>query len=302
MEDWDDLRHFLAIAETGSTLAASRRLRVSQTTCARRVAALETRLGLRLFDRKQAGYLLTPDGTALLPTAQAAEAAIADFASAAEARVRATRQSVRLTTSEIYAVTILAPMLRDFHELHPDIRIELDTTDQVRDLAAGAADVAIRIATSPAGTGIVGRRIGDDDWAVYCSRAYTAARPIPRSIEDMRGHPIIGGGEQGVWESYGQYLRHFGLTDSIVMQHNSSLGLLTAVRSGLGLSALPRLVADAEPDLVLCFTTPQVTRGIWLLIHERARHEPRVRTVTDFFYDRLNKLTHPSGQAVSATT
>lgn len=302
MEDWDDLRHFLAVAETGSTLAAARRLRVSQTTCARRVAALETRIGLRLFDRKQAGYLLTPDGAALLPTARTAAAAVEDFAAAADSRARTTRQSVRLTTSELYAVTILASMLRDFHEKHPDIRIELDTTDQVRDLAAGAADVAIRISTAPTGAGIVGRRIGDDDWAVYCSRTYADTHPIPRSIEDMRGHPIIGGGEQGVWESYGQYLRHFGLTDSIVIQHSTSLGLLAAVRSGLGLSALPRIVADAEPDLVLCFTTPQVTRGIWLLIHERARREPRIRKVTDFFYDRLNKLAYHAGHAVSVAT
>ena len=62
MFDWNDLRAFLAVAETGSTLAAGRRLRVSQTTVARRVTALEQALGLTLFDRRQAGYVLTPIG------------------------------------------------------------------------------------------------------------------------------------------------------------------------------------------------------------------------------------------------
>ena len=302
MEDWDDLRHFLAVAETGSTLAAGRQLRVSQTTTARRVAALESRLGLRLFDRKQAGYLLTPDGQALLADARKAADAVTIFASHAGSRARATKSIVRLTTSEIYAVTILSSALRDFHAAHPEIRIELDTSDQVRDLDAGAADVAIRISTAPAGAGVVGRRIADDDWAVYGSRGYAAAHRLPRAIDDMRGHPIIGGGEQGVWESYGMYLRQYGLVDAMVMQHNSSLGLLTAVRSGLGLSALPCIVADHDPDLTLCFTTPKVARGIWLLTHQRLRHEPRIRLVSDFLYDHLVSLTRPSGQAVGTAT
>ena len=59
MLDWNDLRYFLAVARKGSTLAAGRNLRVSQTTVARRVAALEEALGVRLFDKRQAGYAFT---------------------------------------------------------------------------------------------------------------------------------------------------------------------------------------------------------------------------------------------------
>ena len=60
MLDWNDLRYFLAVADQGSTLAAGRALRVSQTTVARRIAALEEALGLPLFEKRQAGYALTP--------------------------------------------------------------------------------------------------------------------------------------------------------------------------------------------------------------------------------------------------
>ena len=52
---WNDLRYFLAVAERGSPLSAGRAMRVSQTTVARRIAALEQALGLPLFDRRQAG-------------------------------------------------------------------------------------------------------------------------------------------------------------------------------------------------------------------------------------------------------
>ncbi len=66
MLDWNDLRYFLAVAREGSTLAAGRALRVSQTTVARRVAALERTLGFPLFEKRQAGYALTPAGDELL--------------------------------------------------------------------------------------------------------------------------------------------------------------------------------------------------------------------------------------------
>lgn len=88
MFDWNDLRAFLAVAETGSTLAAGRRLRVSQTTAARRVAALEAALGLTLFERRQAGYALTPNGEALLEAARAVEGAATGFAEAGAALSR----------------------------------------------------------------------------------------------------------------------------------------------------------------------------------------------------------------------
>ena len=75
MLDWNDLRHFLAVARTGSTLAAGKSLRVSQTTAARRVTALEAELGLSLFERRPTGYVLTPAGEALVAQAESVETA-----------------------------------------------------------------------------------------------------------------------------------------------------------------------------------------------------------------------------------
>jgi DNA-binding transcriptional LysR family regulator len=106
MFDWNDLRYFLAVAEAGSTLAAGRALRVSQTTVARRITALEEALELQLFDRQQSGYVLTPAGEALLAKGKAVADASADFARAASAQARDLSGTVRLTTLELYAVTI----------------------------------------------------------------------------------------------------------------------------------------------------------------------------------------------------
>ena len=288
MLDWNDIRYFLAVAGQGSTLAAARALRVSQTTVARRIAALEEALGLPLFDKRQAGYSLTPAGDELLTRARQVEAAADSFSEAAAAQGRDVRGMVRITTQEIFANTLLAPMLRELHELHPEIIIELDTQQELLDLGAGEADVSLRSTAQDAPAGVVGRRLCVDDWTLYCSREYGERHGVPRTREDLLKHSIIGGGGGKLWLHYEAWLRSLGLEGQVAMHHATSTGLLTAVRSGFGIAVLPCIVADAEPDLIRC-TKPRGDHGrvMWLLTHERVRHTPRVRVVIDFLYERL---------------
>src|SRR5438270_7983934 len=104
MFDWNDLRYFLAVAREGSTLAAGRALRVSQTTVARRIAALEEAIGVPLFEKRQAGYALTPTVAQLVERAQRVETAAGAFAEAAAAEKRDTSGTVRITTQDIFCV------------------------------------------------------------------------------------------------------------------------------------------------------------------------------------------------------
>ena len=288
MLDWNDLRYFLAVARGGSTLAAGRALRVSQTTVARRIAALEESLKLPLFDRRQAGYTLTPDGEQLLACAEDVEAAAGKFSDAAAARTRDLSGTVRLTTEEIFASALLFPMLRDLHDLHPAIHIEVDTSTTVRDLGAGEADISLRSSSEDQPAGIVGRRICMDDWTLYCSRDYGERKGVPRSAEDLKNHAIIGGGSGNLWRHYQAWLRSLDLEDRVAVHYSSSTGLLAGIRSGLGVSVLPCIVGENDPDLIRCLA-PREEHGrtMWLLTHERVRHSPSVRTVIDFLYGRL---------------
>ena len=79
MMDWNDLKYFLAVADRGSTLSAARAMRVSQTTVARRIAALEDAIGFPLFEKRQAGYALTPAGETLLERARQVDVAASAF-------------------------------------------------------------------------------------------------------------------------------------------------------------------------------------------------------------------------------
>jgi DNA-binding transcriptional LysR family regulator len=75
------------------------------------------------------------------------------------------------------------------------------------------------------------------------------------------------------------------------MHHASATGMLSAIRSGLGIAVLPCIVADADPELIQCLPPmDEQERELWLVTHERCRHTPRVRVVIDFLYERL--MTH----------
>ena len=288
MMDWNDLKYFLAVADRGSTLSAARAMRVSQTTVARRIAALEDAIGFPLFEKRQAGYALTPAGETLLERARQVDVAASAFSEAAAAEGRDASGTVRITTQEIFAVTLLAPMLRELHELHPEIHIELDDSHSFLDLGEGEADIGLRSAVSDLGSGVVGRRLGDDDWTLYCSRDYAAKHGVPKTRAELKKHAFIGGGGPKLWNAYSAWLHQLGLDDRVIMHHASAMGLMSAIRSGLGIAVLPAIVADAEPDLIQC-TPPRSDHGrsMWLVTHERVRHTPRVRVVIDFLYERL---------------
>jgi DNA-binding transcriptional LysR family regulator len=294
--DWNDLRYFLAVANSGSTLAAGRALRVSQTTVARRIAALEDAARVKLFDRRQAGYALTADGEALLPHALRVESAVRAFTDAADAEARSRGGIVKLSTEEIFSVTLLAPLLRELRELHPEITIDLDASVGIRDLASGETDIALRsISTQPA-AGIVGRRLCEDNWAFYCNRDYADRNGVPRSLKELKNHALVGGGGGNLWRAYSAWLEKLGMSDQVVIHQASSSGLLAAVRSGFGIAVLPCMVADDDPELIRCLPpNREHGRTMWLVTHERVRHTPRVRIVTDFLYERLKKRVRELG-------
>ena len=291
MLDWNDLRYFIAVARHGSTLAAGRALAVSQTTVARRIAALEQSLGFPLFDKRQAGYAVTPAGEQLLQKAAKVEERASAFSEAVAAHSRDLSGTVKITTEEIYAVTLLAPLLPQLRQLHPEIVIDLDTSQAIRDLGAGEADISLRSTSETSQpAGVVGRKLCVDDWTLYCSKDYAARQGAPRALDEIKGHPIIGGGGGNLWVHYQAWLQALGLEDQVAMHHATSGGLLSGVRSGFGIAVLPCVVADSDPDLHRCIA-PRTEHGrvLWLFTHDRVRRTPRVRAVIDFLYERLSR-------------
>lgn len=282
MFDWNDLKCFLAVARQGSTIAAGKALGTSQSTVQRRLAALEQELGRKLASREASGYHLTEDGKRLLPYAERMEEAALDFERQVGGAAHDMKGTIRVTCPEpiVYRFT-QAKLFDRFHALHPGLRVEFVTSDRYLDLTKGEADVALR--SGDTDDELVGRKIADSIWAVYASRAYLEGRAAPRTVEELSQHPLVAFDGTMTNHRASKWLTAVAPGATIAARNNSVLGLVYAVKAGLGLGPLPTALGDAEQDLVRVLgPIPELSRSWRLLAHPSLRRTPRVSAFFDF--------------------
>ncbi len=291
MFDWDDLRHFLAVARHGSTIAAAKALDLSQSTVHRRLAELEKRIGRNLVIRHATGYRLTEFGNGLQPWAEQVEKSVASLERYLVAANDAPTGSVRVTCSESIGYRLMqSQLLETFHSRHSGLRVELIMSDHFLDIAKGEADVAIR-AGVPNEETLVGRKIADVPWALYCSRAYLARYGRVERVEDIAGHSVIELDGDIRDHHAAKWLRSVAPTARVVARSNTVPGLLMTVKSGAGLAPLPVPLAIRETDLVSVLgPLPGLYSPIYLLTHPDLRHMPRVRTFFDFIIAEIDSV------------
>jgi DNA-binding transcriptional LysR family regulator len=288
MYDWGDLKVFIAVARAGSTLAAARELRVNQTTVARRVAALESALGARLFDRHQDGYRLSECGKQILAQAERVEVEADTLGRLVAQRKRDLTGVLRVTTPEIFANFWLTPWLAAFMDLYPEIQVEVVATDQRLDLMRGEADVAVRAGAMPTDPGLVVRRISDYHWTMCCSKAYAEKYGVPSSGEELNDHFLIGSDGPLAKLAPHSWLAQNAPRAKRRSTCSSVANMIAAVKAGHGVGFVPNTVLTVETDLVECFPLPGCKYSFYIVMPEAMRDQPRVRVFCDFLIERAN--------------
>ncbi|MCW6535945.1 LysR family transcriptional regulator [Sphingomonas lycopersici] len=283
MADWDDVRYFLAVARDGSVRAAAEGLGVNHATVLRRIAQLEQRLSVQVFEKRPSGYRLTAAGEEILEFAEQMEVSSHQLETRVFGRDQSARGLLRVTLPPFLATQLLMPDLADFARLHPDIEMEIHSTGEVANLTNREADVAIRFVVDrerlPANLhGLVGTELSG---GVYLSRGLLAAwragasnviRPI---VINDRGVPD--------WAHEGE-VRPTGIPFRVP----DAEAQVAAVREGIGMTRLPCFVGDADPQLVRApGIKPRVNGAIWILTHGETRKTKRVRLFVDFVSRRL---------------
>ena len=291
MFEWDDLRYFLAVARQGSTIAAGRALHVNQSTVQRRLAALERRIGRPLVKRQPTGYRLTELGEEMVTYAERVEQAVLAFEQHLEAARREAVGVVRVTCPEplVYRIT-KSSLLDRFHARYPGIRVEFVMSDKYLDLAKGEVDVALRSGDTDDNE-LVGRKIADSIWAVYASRKYVEQHGKPERVEDLERHPLVGFDDTMTNHRAAKWLQQVAPNGKIVARNNSVLGLLYAVKAGIGIAPLPTALGDTEEDLVRVLEPiPELARVWRLLTTPELRRTPRVAAFFDFMIEEIATL------------
>ncbi|TFH88562.1 LysR family transcriptional regulator [Billgrantia azerbaijanica] len=275
---WEDLRVVLAIAEAGSLSGAGRRLGASHATLFRRLNAIERRLGVRLFERSRRGYAPTAAGEELAATGERIEAEVLGAERRVVGRDLRLSGTVRVTTTDTLLMGLLSPILADFRRAHPQIVLEVAVSNQLFNLSRRDADVAIRPTASPPEY-LVGRQVGIIAQAVY------ARRHDPPGAETWVGPDRhLGYAPLEAW------MARTGVAAQCCYRVDTLLGMLAAVRDGMGRGVLPCYLADAEPTLARQGEPiAELATDLWLLTHPDLRRVARIRAFLAFVAEALGE-------------
>ena len=190
-EDLVDLNAFLTVAKEQSFTRAAAKLGTSQSALSHTMRRLEARLGVRLLTRTTRSVAPTEAGERLLDTLKPALDSIgAKLASLGELREKPAG-TIRITTGEHAATTVLWPALEKLLPNYPDIHVELSIDSGLTDIVTERFDAGVRLGEALA-KDMVAARIGPDlRMAIVGSPAYFETRPMPRTPQDLGDHQCI---------------------------------------------------------------------------------------------------------------
>ena len=289
MDRITSMRVFVRAASAGSLSAAGRHLGMSPAMATKHVNALEARLGVKLFHRTTRRLSLTEAGSdyleacqRILPEIDEAEAA------AASQRIKASGL-LRMNVPLSFGTRFIAPLIADFSQRHPEVKVELGLSDAQLDLIAGSWDLAIRIgrlADSP----LQSRRLGDSCMMVCAAPDYLDQRGIPRTVGELAQHNCLSYTLSAMQDSR-QWA--FGAQGEVRVPINGDLlanngdALLAAAIAGQGIIYQPHFIAGEAVDrgelVVLELDKPVVELGGIHVLYPPDRRPPaKVRVMIDY--------------------
>lgn len=276
---WGDFQLVLVVAEVGQLSKACEVLAMSHVTLLRKLASIETRLKVRLFDRVRGHCQPTAAGAELVEAAQA----MAPLAQTAELRVMGQdlRPSghVRVTAAGILVNQLLLPVLRQFAQSFPDVTLEFTTSRDHHSLARREADVALRVSDSVPDW-LIGRQLGQVDFAVYGlkrPRKPTPLQPLAKLLEEKSWIAF----ERDARDlKFDRWLADELPERSVVIRVDGFDPALALVRAGLGIALLPTFVASSCADIEPLSANIRALRTpLWMITHKDLRDTMRIKVL-----------------------
>lgn len=292
MMDWDKLRIFHAVAEAGSFTHAGDLLNLSQSAVSRQISALEESLKVPLFHRHARGLILTEQGELLYRTAHEVFGKLAMTEALLTESKDRPRGTLKISTTVAFGSTWLAPRMREFVEVYPEIEVHLVLTDRELDLSMREADVAVRFAP-PRQADLIQRHLLTVHMNIYAAPAYIRKHGLPQSAEALDEHRIIVYGDDvrpPVPDV--NWLLRLGRNANELRQPamtvNNVYAILRAVQSGAGLGALPDYMTQGDSDLVQVLPDlegPQI--DAYFVYAEEQRASKRTAVFRDFLLRKV---------------
>ncbi|WP_413718835.1 LysR family transcriptional regulator [Silicimonas sp. MF1-12-2] len=273
--NWDDLRFVLAVADEGSVASAGRTLGVNHATVLRRIAAFETRHGLKVFEKTPTGYRVSADRRSLIEALREAGEAFGQVERLIEAERPNLSSSIRITSTDAFCHFILGPIISGLpREISSNISI-LSSNIHL-DFDRLQADITVRPA----------RKLPDELSGIHAANFRFGIF----STGDCDGSWL---GLEGAIarSSAGEWMRSKAHGARAPVSSDSFIMLASLAAEGRGRAILPMFVGNAWPQLELIEIPEDVPAlPIWVASHVDLLDSGRLRRARSYLAERLSEV------------
>jgi DNA-binding transcriptional LysR family regulator len=287
--NWENLKYFLALANTSRLQKAAKELGSNHSTVYRRIKSFEEEIGLKLFESSPGGYQLTPAGEKLLAVSSELAEKMNDVDLAIRGIDQEPHGNIRLTTTASIAATILAPIINKFRKKWPGITIELIVGNQHLNLSKREADIAIR-PSSKVPEHLVGMKLGYLNFSVFGTSKY-AKKINSRNFNKLASETDFLGLEDSL-----SHLKSKQWQDQLPIDQNkvyrtNNLALMGQLCSaGVGLAVIPDYFEIVHKNLKCIYRPKQdIGNDIWILSHKDLLKNSKVKLALNFFHDEIKE-------------
>ena len=284
--NWDDLQFFLETQRSGRLSGAGKRLRMSHTTVARRLERLERDLGVGLFDRKEEGFRLTPEGQKLLAHAQRMEDTAAVIGELFSMSGEKLAGSVRVGAPDGFGNAFLSHALPMLQRDHPELNIELVPIPVVHKLWKREVDIAVSLDRPETGR-IIMRKLTDYELRIHASPGLIAEKGMPKSREDLRRFNFVGYIDDLLYTEELDFIRAIGPDLKTTYKGATIKAQYDAVAAGIGLGVLPPFMTRGSGLLEVLPAEITFLRSYWLLIPEDLKELEKIKVTAAYIVDAV---------------
>ncbi len=282
MIDWDNLRMFLELSRSQGLVDAAKKLGVDHSTVSRRMKRLEEQVGTQLFERNNAGYLLTPEGHRLVEYAEGIESMIYTATEEVGEHNRLLSGQVRLGATEGFGSFVLAPHIANFCARHPHMTIDLIAVPRLVALSKREADLAVTIERPQSGPYVV-TKLADYRLKLYGTQSYLEGHAPIAAISDLAGHSLIGYVDDLIFSTELRYIENVAPNAFRAMRSTSITAQYHAARQGHALAILPCFMAQQCDELVSVLDEEiELVRTFWLVSPTERKNVARVTALWNY--------------------
>ncbi|MCR8923530.1 LysR family transcriptional regulator [Dasania sp. GY-MA-18] len=285
--DWNDIHIAYQVAICGTLTAAAEALGVHHSTVLRRVNALEQRLGTKLFHRHARGYVPTEAGLLLTQTAENTQNHFDRLLGQLQSTDSQLTGSLVITSVNSLS-DYLIPLLAEFCQRYPQIKLEFAAESRVLKLEHGEAHVGIRPGKKPSNPDYVVQHLAKVASSLYGSAQYVAKHGLMQGLEYHQQHRFVSTIAPFSMVAAMRWMNDTLAAEQITMRVSDFTGFVPAIRSGFGIAPLNCWQAYGDNSLrPMLSPPPEWQFDLWLTTHGDMHRSAKVQAFTQFLKQRF---------------